>query len=91
MRTAILRLVPPDGGLHPADGEVAAHASLEPEAIDLINVLDDGTGVVLCRIRGGAAAPARDPGRRGRGRGARTIAPGVITRRRPAARPGGPR
>ena len=55
MRTATLRLKPPDGGLHPADREVTAHTSLEPEAIDHITALDDGTGVVLCRIRGEAA------------------------------------
>ena len=55
MRTATLRLKPPDGGLHPADREVAAHTSLEPEAIDHITGLDDGTGVVLCRFRGEAA------------------------------------
>ena len=55
MQTATLRLEPSDGGLHPADGEVAAHASLEPDALDHITGLGDGTGVVLCRIRGGAA------------------------------------
>jgi predicted DNA binding protein len=55
MRTATVRLTPPDGGLHPADGEVAAHPELEREAIDHITGLADGTGVVLCRIRGDPA------------------------------------
>jgi hypothetical protein len=55
MRTATVRLAPPGEGLHPADAEVAAHPSLDREAIEHITGLADGTGVVLCRLRGDTA------------------------------------
>lgn len=55
MRTATVRLSPPGEGLHPADAEVAARPGLERDAIDHITGLADGTGVVLCRLRGDAA------------------------------------
>jgi predicted DNA binding protein len=54
MRTATVRLSPPAEGLHPADAEVAAHPELQREAIDHITGLADGSGVLLCRIRGDA-------------------------------------
>lgn len=56
MRTATVRLSPPESGLHPADAEVAARPDLQREAIDHITGLSDGAGVVLCRLRGEAAA-----------------------------------
>ena len=52
MRTATVRLSPPEAGLHPADAEVAARSDVEREAIDHVTGLADGTGVVLCRLRG---------------------------------------
>jgi predicted DNA binding protein len=52
MRTATIRLAAPGGGLHPADNGVADHPDIERVAIDQIAVLDDGTGVALCRLRG---------------------------------------
>ena len=55
MRTATVRLSPYGPGLHPVDAEVAAHPDLEREAIDHITGLADGTGVVLCRLRGDTA------------------------------------
>ncbi|WP_254837905.1 helix-turn-helix domain-containing protein [Natronomonas marina] len=58
MRTATVRLSPPGTGLHPADAEVAARPDLGREAIDHITALADGAGVVLCRLRGDAAALA---------------------------------
>lgn len=54
MRTATILLSAPGDGLHPADGEVAAHSDIERVAIDEIGVLEDGTGVALCRLRGDA-------------------------------------
>ena len=39
--------------------DVAAHTSLEPEAINHIPGLADWTGVVLCRIHGETATPRR--------------------------------
>ena len=56
MRTATVRLSPPGAGLHPADAEVAARSDVEREAIDHVTGLADGTGVVLCRLRGNAGA-----------------------------------
>ena len=55
MRTATVRLSPHGPGLHPADAEVASHPDLDREAIDHVTGLSDGTGVVLCRLRGEAA------------------------------------
>lgn len=52
MRTATVRLDPGDGGLHPADAAIAAHPDVEREAIDQLTELDDGTGVLLSRLRG---------------------------------------
>lgn len=56
MRTATVRLSLPGEGLHPADAAVAAHPDLERAAIDHVTGLADGAGVVLCRLRGEAAA-----------------------------------
>jgi predicted DNA binding protein len=54
MRTATIRLSAPDSGLHPADSDVADHPDIERVAIDGISMLEDGTGVALCRLRGNA-------------------------------------
>ena len=56
MRTATIRIRPPPEGLHPADRAVAAHPDVEWGAIDHITGLEDGTAVVLCRLRGDRAA-----------------------------------
>lgn len=55
MRTATVRIEPPPRGLHPADAEMAARPGVEREAIDHVTGMADGTGVVLCRLRGDAA------------------------------------
>jgi DNA-binding NarL/FixJ family response regulator len=39
--------------LHPADRAMAAEPTVQREAIDQINLLDDGTVVTLYRVRGG--------------------------------------
>jgi hypothetical protein len=56
MRTATVRLSPPREGLHPAGAEVATHENLERDRIDEVGSLSDGTGLVLCRLRGSEAA-----------------------------------
>lgn len=54
MRTATIRLSAPSDGLHPADGDVADHPNIERVAIDGVSLLEDDTGVALCRLRGDA-------------------------------------
>lgn len=56
MRTARVRLAPPGEGLHPADDRIAAHPAIRREAIDHVTGLEDGTAVVLCRLRGDRSA-----------------------------------
>lgn len=56
MRTATVRLSPPREGLHPADTEVATYENVERDRIDHVGSLSDGTGIVLCRLRGSEAA-----------------------------------
>lgn len=56
MRTARVRLAPPGEGLHPADSRIAAHHEIRREAIDHVTGLEDGTAVVLCRLRGNRSA-----------------------------------
>ena len=56
MRTATIRLSTPGDGLDPGDGSVPARPDLDRVAIDQISVLEDGTGVALCRLRGDAQA-----------------------------------
>lgn len=55
MRTATIRISPPSEGLHPTDRAVAAHPDVELGAIDHLTGLEDGTAVVLCRLRGECA------------------------------------
>lgn len=56
MRAATIRLSASSGGLHPADSDVADHPDIERVAIDGVSVLEDGTGVALCRLRGDVGA-----------------------------------
>jgi len=56
MRTATIRLSPPEEGLHPAEREVAARPNVELEVIDHLTGLADGTAVLLCRLRGDRSA-----------------------------------
>jgi predicted DNA binding protein len=56
MRAATIRIRLPPEGLHPADRAVATHPDVEWGAVDHITGLEDGTAVVLCRLRGDRAA-----------------------------------
>lgn len=51
MRSVTVVMRHPDG-FHPAARELAAEAGIRRETLFQLNVLDDGTAVVLCRIRG---------------------------------------
>lgn len=52
MRYATVVLKPVSGGLHPADRAVAEDSDLSREAINHLNRLTDGTGVMIYHIRG---------------------------------------
>lgn len=53
MRTATVRLSPSGGDRHFADHDLVSDPDLNPEAIDHVRGLADGTGVILFRVRGG--------------------------------------
>lgn len=52
MRYATVVLKPVGGGLHPADRAVAEDPDLSREAVNHLNRLTDGTGVMIYHIRG---------------------------------------
>lgn len=56
MRTATVRISPDAAGLHPVDAEIAAHPDVERAAVDNLTELDDGSAVLLCRLRGDGEA-----------------------------------
>lgn len=52
MRQATFVISPGRGGLHPADAAVAAEPGIQRLSIRQIDILDDGTGIVLYTSRG---------------------------------------
>ena len=52
MRYATVSLTPDDGGFHPVDRSLAADPAVSRESIQQVNLLDDGTGVMLYALRG---------------------------------------
>jgi predicted DNA binding protein len=52
MRYATVSLTPGDGGFHPVDRSLATDPAVTRESIQQINLLDDGTGVMLYALRG---------------------------------------
>lgn len=52
MRYATVVIAPDDDGLHPADRALTRESSVERRAISQITLLDDGTAVMLYRLRG---------------------------------------
>lgn len=54
MRYVKFVLIPPDGGLHPADKRLADDSDVTRTALQNINLLDDGTAVTLYHLDGDA-------------------------------------
>jgi predicted DNA binding protein len=52
MRYATVSLTPGEGGFHPVDRSLAADPSVRRESIEQVNLLDDGTAVMLYALRG---------------------------------------
>lgn len=52
MRYFDFTLTPEDGAIHPVDAVIAEHPEVTREALMHVNALDDGTGVMLYRLRG---------------------------------------
>lgn len=54
MRYVKFVLIPPDGGLHPADKRLADDPAVTRTALHNLNLLDDGTAVTLYQLDGDA-------------------------------------
>jgi predicted DNA binding protein len=52
MRYATVSLTPDDGGFHPVDRSLATAPAVRRESIQQVNLLDDGTAVMLYALRG---------------------------------------
>jgi predicted DNA binding protein len=58
MRYATVSLTPGEGGFHPVDRSLAIDPSVRRESIEQVNLLDDGTAVMLYALRGDMARAA---------------------------------